>query len=368
MWAVVLMLQRVWYTSEILDSGCNERKVNMKKAVLVTGGTGFIGSHTTVALQQAGYRVVILDNLCNSHAEVLDAIERISGVRPFFVQGDVRDNAVIDTVLAQHNVGAVLHFAGLKAVGESTAMPLNYYDNNVHGSLVLLQAMQRAGIRTFVFSSSATVYGDPQRLPLTEDHPRQATNPYGHTKLVVEDVLQNLFDSESGWRIARLRYFNPVGAHPSGLIGEAPQGVPNNLMPFVAQVASGQRSKVQVYGNDYNTPDGTGVRDYIHVMDLAEGHVRALEYCQRAVGAELLTVNLGTGKGYSVLEMIHAFEQASGKPIPYDIVARRPGDIAACWADTELAFNKLGWRATQGIQDMCDDAWRWQAKFAPAAG
>lgn len=336
----------------------------MSKAVLVTGGTGFIGSHTTVALQQAGYQVVILDNLCNSRVGVLDAITRITGSRPHFVEGDVRDRAVLDAVFAKHDIGAVLHFAGLKAVGESTAMPLSYYDNNVHGSVVLLQAMQQVGIKTFVFSSSATVYGDPQHLPLTEDHPRQATNPYGHTKLVVEDVLQNLFDSEPGWRIARLRYFNPVGAHPSGLIGESPQGVPNNLMPFVAQVASGQRNAVQVYGNDYDTPDGTGVRDYIHVMDLAEGHVRALEYCQHEDKADLLTVNLGTGIGYSVLDMIQAFEQASGATIPYNIVERRPGDIAACWADTEQAFNKIGWRATKNIQDMCDDAWRWQTGLA----
>lgn len=332
----------------------------MKATILVTGGTGFIGSHTTVALQQAGYRVVILDNLRNSQASVVEAIARITDVRPDFVEGDVRDPAVLSDLFQRYDIAAVMHFAGLKAVGESTALPLVYYDNNVHGSVTLLQAMQKAGVRTFVFSSSATVYGDPQALPITESHPRQATNPYGHTKLVVEDILQNLFDSEAGWSIARLRYFNPVGAHPSGLIGEAPQGVPNNLMPFVAQVATGEREKVQVFGNDYDTPDGTGVRDYIHVMDLAEGHVRALEYCQDAATPELLTVNLGTGNGYSVLEMIHAFEQASGKAIAYDVVARRPGDIAACWADTRLAEQKLGWRATKRIQDMCDDAWRWQ--------
>lgn len=339
----------------------------MKQAILVTGGTGFIGSHTTVALQQAGHRVVILDNLCNSHVTVLDAIERITGVRPDFVQGDVRDRGVLDKVFAQFKIGAVLHFAGLKAVGESTQIPLAYYDNNVHGSVLLLQAMQQAGVRTFVFSSSATVYGDPQALPLTEDHPRQATNPYGHTKLVVEDILHNLYDSEPGWRIARLRYFNPVGAHPSGLIGEAPQGTPNNLMPFVAQVATGERAKVQVFGDDYDTPDGTGVRDYIHVMDLAEGHVRALEYCQQAAQPELLTVNLGTGNGFSVLEMIRAFEQASGRNIAYDVVARRPGDIASCWADTNRAHQKLKWRATKTIQDMCTDAWRWQTGKGKAA-
>lgn len=333
----------------------------MKPIILVTGGTGFIGSHTTVALQEAGYRVVVIDNLHNSHASVIDAIARITGVRPDFVEGDVRDPALLADIFSRYDIAAVMHFAGLKAVGESTAMPLTYYDNNVHGSVTLLQAMQKAGVRTFVFSSSATVYGDPQALPITESHPRQATNPYGHTKLVVEDILQNLFDSEAGWKIARLRYFNPVGAHPSALIGEAPQGVPNNLMPFVAQVASGQRKHVQVFGNDYDTPDGTGVRDYIHVMDLAMGHVRALEYCRNADGAELLTVNLGTGNGYSVLDMIQAFEQASGRPVAYEVVARRPGDIAACWADTRLAEQKLGWRATRTIQDMCNDAWRWQS-------
>ncbi|MCC2597556.1 UDP-glucose 4-epimerase GalE [Pusillimonas sp. MFBS29] len=329
--------------------------------ILVTGGTGFIGSHTTVALQQAGYHVLILDNLSNSSVQVLDAIATITGTRPEFIQGDIRDAALLDSLFAAQPVSAVLHFAGLKAVGESVAMPLAYYDNNVHGSVQLLQAMQRAQVRTLVFSSSATVYGDPQALPLTEDHPRSATNPYGHTKLVVEDILENLHASEAGWRIARLRYFNPVGAHPSGLIGEAPQGVPNNLMPYVAQVATGQRERVQVFGNDYNTPDGTGVRDYIHVTDLADGHVHALQYCLQA-RQDLLTVNLGTGVGYSVLDMIRAFEQASGKTIAYDIVGRRTGDIAACWADTELAYEKLGWRARKTIQDMCDDAWRWESK------
>lgn len=331
----------------------------MTQTILVTGGTGFIGSHTTVALQQAGYRVVILDNLCNSTVAVLDAIAKITGTKPDFIQGDVRDAATLAALFDAHKITAVLHFAGLKAVGESTQKPLAYYDNNVHGSVQLLGAMKQAGVRTFVFSSSATVYGNPQQLPLTESHPRSATNPYGHTKLVVEDILENLYQSESGWRIARLRYFNPVGAHPSGLIGEAPQGVPNNLMPYIAQVATGRRARVQVYGSDYNTPDGTGVRDYIHVMDLAQGHVQALRYCLQTE-QELLTVNLGTGKGYSVLEMIKAFEQASGKTIPYDLVARRPGDIAACWADTELAYEKLGWRAVKGIQEMCSDAWRWE--------
>jgi UDP-glucose 4-epimerase len=330
----------------------------MTSSVLVTGGTGFIGSHTTVALQQAGYRVVILDNLSNSCPSVLTAIAGITGQAPTFVKGDIRDAHTLARLFQDHEFSAVLHFAGLKAVGESTQQPLAYYDNNVHGSVQLLQAMQNAGVQTMVFSSSATVYGDPQRLPLTEDHPRAATNPYGHTKLVVEDILENLHASESGWRIARLRYFNPVGAHPSGLIGEAPQGVPNNLMPYVAQVATGLRPRLQVFGNHYGTPDGTGVRDYIHVMDLAEGHVAALRYCER--NDDLLTVNLGTGVGYSVLEMVEAFQAASGRTVAYDIVARRPGDIASCWADTVLAEKKLGWRAKKGIQEMCDDAWRWE--------
>lgn len=339
----------------------------MQTTILVTGGTGFIGSHATVVLQQAGYRVLILDNLCNSAISVLDAIAEITGQRPDFVQGDVRDRQALDALFRSRSISAVLHFAGLKAVGESTQKPLDYYDNNVHGSMALLAAMRQAGVRTFVFSSSATVYGDPQKLPLTEDHPRSATNPYGHSKLVVEDMLENLYRSEPGWRIARLRYFNPVGAHPSGLIGEAPQGVPNNLMPYVAQVAAGRRPRLQVYGNDYDTPDGTGVRDYIHVMDLALGHVAALRRCQQA-GQEMLTVNLGTGVGYSVLDMVKAFEQASGKAVAYDIAPRRPGDIAACWADTELAFRTLGWRASRGIQEMCEDAWRWEATQATRAG
>lgn len=328
------------------------------RTILVTGGTGYIGSHTTVVLQQAGYQVVILDNLCNSSTDVLDAIASITGTRPTFVQGDIRDAQVLDSIFRDHDIAAVLHFAGLKAVGESTRLPLSYYDSNIHGSVQLLQAMQRADVRTMVFSSSATVYGDPQALPLTEDHPRSATNPYGHTKLVIEDILQNLHDSETGWRIARLRYFNPAGAHASGLIGEAPQGVPNNLMPYVAQVATGQRERLQVFGNDYDTPDGTGVRDYIHVMDLAQGHLAALQHCLQREQT-LLTVNLGTGQGYSVLELVAAYRQASGKDIPYAIVDRRPGDIAACWADTTLATELLGWKAELGLEQMCQDSWRW---------
>lgn len=333
----------------------------MSATILVTGGTGFIGSHTTVALQQAGYHVHIVDNLCNSSDAVLKRIERITGVRPDFVKGDVRDAAFLSDVFKNRAIDGVMHFAGLKAVGESVEKPLAYYDNNVNGSVQLLRAMGAAKVKTFVFSSSATVYGDPQILPLTEDHPRSATNPYGHTKWIVEDILQDLHLAEPDWRIARLRYFNPVGAHPSGLIGEAPQGTPNNLMPYVAQVAAGKRTCLHVFGNDYNTPDGTGVRDYIHVMDLAAGHVAALRYCERTAG-ELLTVNLGTGKGYSVLDMVRAFEQASQRRIAYEIAPRRAGDIAACWADTELAYKKLGWRATKGIKEMCEDAWRWQTQ------
>lgn len=337
----------------------------MNPCILVTGGAGFIGSHTTVALQQAGYRVVILDNLSNSEVSVVDRIERITGVRPGFIEGDIRDAASLDAIFRAQRFDAVLHFAGLKAVGESTQLPLNYYDNNINGSVQLLAAMKRADVRTMVFSSSATVYGNPQRLPITEDHPRSATNPYGHTKLVIEDILQNLHASEEGWRIARLRYFNPVGAHPSGIIGEAPQGRPNNLMPYVAQVAAGKLACLQVYGNDYDTPDGTGVRDYIHVMDLARGHVAALNYCERSAD-ELLTVNLGTGNGFSVLEMVRTFAEVSGRDIPYEIVARRPGDIASCWADTRLAEEKLGWKAEKGIREMCEDAWRWESAAVAA--
>ena len=326
--------------------------------ILVTGGTGFIGSHTTVVLQQAGYEVLILDNLCNSQADVIAAIGRITGKAPGFVQGDIRDASLLARIFAENGVDAVMHFAGLKAVGESAQIPLEYYDNNIHGTVTLLQSMQKAGIKTFIFSSSATVYGAPERLPLTEDHPRSATNPYGHTKLVAEDILENLYRSEPGWRIARLRYFNPTGAHPSGLIGESPQGVPNNLMPYVAQVATGAREQLGVFGDDYDTPDGTGVRDYIHVMDLAEGHKAALAYCQEQ-DQTLLTTNLGTGQGYSVMEMIRAYEKASGRPIPYRITARRPGDVAACWADTAHAESTLEWKARRGLREMCEDGWRW---------
>ena len=326
--------------------------------ILVTGGTGYIGSHTCVVLMQAGHDVLILDNLCNSRVDVLERLTTICARRPEFVEGDVRDAEVLDGLFANHRISAVMHFAGLKAVGESVEKPLEYYDNNVHGTLQLLAAMRRAQVNTFVFSSSATVYGDPAELPIREDFPRSATNPYGRSKLIVEDVLADLQAAEPDWRIARLRYFNPVGAHESGLIGEDPSGIPNNLMPFIAQVAAGKRASLNVWGNDYPTPDGTGVRDYIHVADLAEGHVAALNYLERVGG--MLTVNLGTGRGYSVLEMIKAFERASGHAVPYNVAARRPGDIASCWADPGLAAQLIGWKARRGVDQMCADAWKWQ--------
>ena len=330
--------------------------------ILVTGGTGFIGSHTCVALANAGHDFVILDNLSNSQRDVLDRLTPLCGRRPVFVEGDVRDAATLDSVFAAHPITAVIHFAALKAVGESVQKPLAYYENNITGTLQLLEAMRRAVVHTLVFSSSATVYGDPASVPIREDFPLSATNPYGWTKLMAEQILADLAKSEPHWRIARLRYFNPVGAHESGQIGEDPAGIPNNLLPYVAQVAVGQRPQLQVFGGDYPTPDGTGVRDYIHVMDLAEGHVAALDCLAREAG--LLTVNLGTGRGISVLEMVAAFEQASGRPVPYRIVDRRPGDVAACWADPALAQQRLGWHTKRGLEQMCADAWRWQCQRA----
>ena len=327
--------------------------------ILVTGGAGFIGSHTCVALAQAGIPHLILDNFGNSRRSVLERLGRITGVQPLIVEGDVRDADLLARVFAQHPIDGVIHFAALKAVGESVREPLRYYDNNVAGTVALLRAMQVAGVRTLVFSSSATVYGEPATVPIREDFPLSATNPYGWTKLMMEQVLADVNAAEPGqWRIARLRYFNPVGAHESGLIGEDPQGEPGNLLPYVAQVAAGQRASLSVYGNDYPTPDGTGVRDYIHVCDLAEGHVAALRYLNKHPG--LLTVNLGTGRPVSVLEMVRAFEQASGRAVPYQLVARRPGDVAQCWADPALAQTLLGWSAQHGVDRMCQDAWRWQ--------
>lgn len=326
--------------------------------ILVTGGAGYIGSHTCVALIEAGYTPLVYDNLCNSSAESLVRVGRITGQRPALVQADIRDAARLDAVFAQQRIDAVIHFAGLKAVGESVDKPLLYYDNNVGGTVTLLQAMQRAGVRNIIFSSSATVYGDPASVPIREDFPLSATNPYGRSKLIIEEILADLHRAEPHWRIARLRYFNPVGAHESGLIGEDPRGIPNNLMPYITQVAVGRLDKLRVFGGDWPTVDGSGVRDYIHVMDLAEGHVAALRRLLAHPG--MLTVNLGTGQGYSVLQMVRAFSDSSGRAIPYEIVARRPGDIAACWADPALARELLGWSARRGLAQMCADAWRWQ--------
>lgn len=329
--------------------------------ILVTGGAGYIGSHTCVELLQAGHEITVFDNFCNSHPESLERVQRITGKRLCVIRGDIRDRAALVTALRASGAHAVIHFAGLKAVGESVQKPLAYYDNNVVGSLCLLEAMGECGVTQLVFSSSATVYGDPQRLPLTEDHPLSATNPYGHTKLTVEQILRDLQRSDASWRIGILRYFNPVGAHTSGLIGEDPQGTPNNLMPFVAQVAVGLRPHLNVFGDDYTTPDGTGVRDYIHVVDLARGHLKALDALGRSTSqTECLTVNLGTGTGYSVLEIVRAFEQASSKRVAYTVAHRRPGDIAACYADPSKAAALLGWRAERNLADMCADAWRWQ--------
>lgn len=327
--------------------------------ILVTGGTGYIGSHTVVELLNRGESVLILDNLCNSSPKVLDRIETICGKRPLFLQGDIRDKAVLAKVFAEHAIKAVVHFAGLKAVGESVAKPLMYYENNVYGSMTLLEAMAEAGVKQFVFSSSATVYGDPHNPCIVEDFPLQPANPYGRSKLMVEDMLRDLALSDPAWRIAILRYFNPVGAHASGLIGENPTGIPNNLMPFIAQVAVGRRAELSVFGSDYPTPDGTGVRDYIHVVDLALGHLAALDALVREPG--VTTVNLGTGRGFSVLEMLHAFERACGQKVPYKLVDRRPGDVPAYWAEPALAEASLGWKATRGIDDMCADTWKWQS-------
>ena len=329
------------------------------KTILVTGASGYIGSHTCVELLMAGYDVVAIDNLCNSSQESLSRVERITGKTVPFLKIDVRDRQALDELLRNHTVDAVIHFAGLKAVGESVEQPLRYFENNVSGTVTLLQALSDAGVKRFVFSSSATVYGDPESVPIRETARLSVTNPYGRSKLMIEQVLNDLRISDSTWAIGILRYFNPVGAHSSGLIGEDPRDVPNNLMPYVAQVAVGRRERLSVFGNDYPTPDGTGVRDYIHVTDLAKGHVDALTHL--FASNESFTVNLGTGKGYSVLEIVKAFEQASGKPVPFEITARRAGDIATCFADPELARKLLGWQAKLELHDMCADHWRWQS-------
>ena len=327
--------------------------------IFVTGGAGYIGSHTCVELLAAGHEVTVFDNFCNSQPEALRRVEQIAGRRLLSVQGDIRDGSALTAALRHSGADAVIHFAGLKAVGESVQQPLAYYDNNVAGSLRLLEAMAECKVNRLVFSSSATVYGEPQRLPLSEDHPLSATNPYGRTKLMIEDMLRDLHRSDPSWRIAILRYFNPVGAHASGRIGEDPQGMPNNLLPFVAQVAVGQRECVNVWGNDYPTPDGTGVRDYIHVVDLALGHLKALERLHNH--AECRAINLGTGVGYSVLDMLRAFEQASARTIPYRIAPRRDGDVASCYAAPNAARELLGWQAQRDLATMCADAWRWQS-------
>lgn len=327
--------------------------------ILITGGAGYIGSHTVVQLLASGRDLLILDNLSNSNLRVLDRIQAISGKRPAFVKADIRDKDALLDVFRANPITDVIHFAGLKAVGESVEQPLSYYDNNVLGSVTLFQAMAESGVKRLVFSSSATVYGDPHTVPINENFPLKATNPYGRSKLMIEEILRDLGQSDSSWRIAILRYFNPVGAHESGLLGESPNGIPNNLMPFVSQVAVGKRAELSVFGDDYPTVDGTGVRDYIHVVDLAMGHLAALDALERSSG--VLTVNLGTGLGYSVLEMVRAFEKASGRAVPYKVVDRRPGDIAVCYADPALAEAVLRWRATRGLEAMCMDAWRWQS-------
>lgn len=328
--------------------------------ILVTGGAGYIGSHTCVALIQQSMDVGVVDNLCNSAETSLTRVKQITGKSVDFFKTDLLDKDGLRRVFSRFQPDAVIHFAGLKAVGESTIMPLTYFHNNVTGTLNLLSVMAESDVKKIIFSSSATVYGDPATLPITETFPLSVTNPYGRTKLMIEQILEDLFISDPGWHIARLRYFNPVGAHPSGLIGEDPQGIPNNLVPYIARVAIGSLDRVQVFGNDYPTPDGTGIRDYIHVSDLAEGHVKTLPRLLAAPG--VLTYNLGTGKGYSVLEMIKGFERACGRAIPYDTVPRRPGDIAACWADPGKAEKELGWKAYRTLDDMCADAWHWQQK------
>jgi len=330
--------------------------------LLVTGGTGYIGSHTVIELMAAGHEVLIIDNYSNSKSSVLNRIERIAGKRPGFEQIDIRDRKKLRDLFVRYAFTSVIHFAGLKAVGESVSNPIRYYDNNVTGSVTLFETMAEAGIRQLVFSSSATVYGDPQSVPIQESSPLCATNPYGRSKLMIEDILRDIKISDARWSIALLRYFNPVGAHASGLIGEDPNGIPNNLMPYLSQVAAGKLPELSIFGDDYPTPDGTGVRDYIHVVDLAQGHVAALNVIRKCAG--VITLNLGTGLGYSVLQLVRSFASVSGQPVPYKIVNRRPGDIAACYADPTLAHQLLGWRATRSIKQMCSDSWQWQQNAA----
>lgn len=329
-------------------------------AILVTGGAGYIGSHTCVQLLEAGFEIVVLDNLSNSKAEAVNRIQRITDKSFKFVQGDILDRELLEELFSKHSIDSVIHFAGLKAVGESVSIPLRYYYNNVAGSLVLFETMQKFGVKNIVFSSSATVYGMTEKMPIDEGTPLSAVNPYGSTKLMIERILQDLYVADHDWNIVLLRYFNPVGAHASGLIGEDPNGIPNNLVPYISQVAVGKLKELKVFGEDYPTPDGTGVRDYIHVMDLADGHIKALEKLLEMPG--IVAYNLGTGRGTSVLEMISAFSLTSGKEIPYIVGARRPGDVAICYADPTKAQREMGWSASRTIDDMCRDSWNWQQK------
>lgn len=328
--------------------------------ILVTGGAGYIGSHTCIELLESGYNVVVVDNLSNSKEEPLRRVRALTGKDVAFHRVDLLDTAALERVFAEHEIDAVIHFAAFKAVGESVSSPLKYYRNNVTGTLNLCETMARWGVKNIVFSSSATVYGEPRTVPIDESFPVSATNPYGHTKLMMEQILRDVQQSERDWNIVILRYFNPVGAHESGRIGEDPNGIPDNLMPYISQVAVGKLERLAVFGGDYPTPDGTGIRDYIHVVDLARGHLNALEKLARTPG--LFICNLGTGTGYSVLEAVAAFEKASGRPVPYKIVKRRPGDVAVCFASTDLAKRELGWEAARGIEEMCIDAWRWQSQ------
>ena len=329
--------------------------------ILVTGGAGYIGSHTCVELLNAGYGVVVVDNLCNSNPKSLERVEELTGRKITFYRGDVRDKALMDKIFAENEIAAVIHFAGLKAVGESVAQPWRYYDNNLNSTLVLTKAMEEAGVKNIIFSSSATVYSGDNEMPLREDsHTGGCTNPYGWTKYMTEQILSGMCTADSSWSVALLRYFNPIGAHESGRIGEDPRGIPNNLMPFITQVAVGRREFLSVYGNDYPTPDGTGVRDYIHVVDLAKGHVAAVRYVMEHTGCEVF--NLGTGVGYSVLEMVKTFERANNLTLPYKIVDRRPGDLPTCYADPSKSAEILGWRAEKNLEDMCRDSWRWQSR------
>jgi UDP-glucose 4-epimerase len=328
--------------------------------VLVTGGAGYIGSHTAVLLIEAGYEIIVFDNFCNASKESIRRVETIVNQEIELIEGDIRNRVDLEQVFEKNKIDSVIHFAGLKAVGESVEIPLKYYDNNVYGTILLCEVMAKYGCKSIIFSSSATVYGDPYTTPITEDFPLSVTNPYGRSKLIVEEILRDLYVSDNEWKIVLLRYFNPVGAHVSGTIGEDPTGIPNNLMPFIAQTAVGKREYLSVFGNDYDTKDGTGVRDYIHVVDLAQGHLQALERISQF--NKVMTINLGTGSGYSVLEMIKAFEKASGKKIPYRITERRAGDIATCYADPSYAKEVLGWEAIRGVDEMCRDAWRWQSK------